>query len=86
MNHTPLFLALPVALCAIVSAGGCAFDGNDKFACPGYPGQPLCLPPSAIYRLSEGAGPPPAAMQRPTQQTYSGAGQTARDGALVWSN
>lgn len=34
--------------------GGCA-TGNPEYACPGYPGKRLCLPPSAVYSLSEGA-------------------------------
>jgi hypothetical protein len=51
------------ALVAVVLASaGCTGFGNREFACPGYPGKPLCLPTSAIYRLSDGSGPPPARM------------------------
>ena len=42
----------------------CASD-NATFACPGFPSRPLCLPTSEIYRLTDGAGPPPAAERRP---------------------
>jgi len=44
---------------------GCATLGEGEFACPGYPGRPLCLPTSAIYRLTNGSGPPPAELPRP---------------------
>ena len=44
---------------------GCATLGQGEFACPGYPGRPLCLPTSAIYRLTNGSGPPPAELPRP---------------------
>ncbi|EGV16243.1 hypothetical protein [Thiocapsa marina] len=54
--------ATPLLLCAAL-LGGCA-SGNPGYACPGYPGKPLCLPPSAVYSLSDGAGPPPASVAR----------------------
>ena len=54
--------ATPLLLCAAL-LGGCA-SGNPEYACPGYPGKPLCLPPSAVYSLSDGAGPPPASVAR----------------------
>ena len=53
---------------------GCAGIGTQDFACPGHPGQPLCLPTSEVYRLTNGSGPPPAAMQREetgTEKTLS---------------
>ena len=54
--------ATPLLLCAAL-LGGCA-SGRPEYACPGYPGKPLCLPPSAVYSLSDGAGPPPASVAR----------------------
>jgi len=48
-----------------LSLAGCATLGEGEFACPGYPGRPLCLPTSAIYRLTNGSGPPPAELPRP---------------------
>jgi hypothetical protein len=63
--------ATPLLLCAAL-LGGCA-SGNPEYACPGYPGKPLCLPPSAVDSLSDGAGPPPASVVRPQPvQTESG--------------
>ena len=59
-------------LCASLT-GGCA-GGATQYACPGYPGQPLCLPPSDIYRLSNGLGPPPAAEVRPPLTASPGGG------------
>ena len=55
---------------AVVALGGCASD-NATFACPGFPSRPLCLPTSEIYRLTDGAGPPPAAERRPRTITTS---------------
>ena len=52
-------------LMAPLSLVGCATLGEGEFACPGYPGRPLCLPTSAIYRLTNGSGPPPAELPRP---------------------
>ena len=52
-------------LLAPLSLAGCATLGEGEFACPGYPGRPLCLPTSAIYRLTNGSGPPPAELPRP---------------------
>jgi hypothetical protein len=52
-------------LLAPLSLVGCATLGEGEFACPGYPGRPLCLPTSAIYRLTNGSGPPPAELPRP---------------------
>jgi hypothetical protein len=43
-------------LLASLSLMGCATLGEGEFACPGYPGRPLCLPTSAIYRLTNGSG------------------------------
>jgi hypothetical protein len=47
-----------------LSLPGCSGFGNRDFACPGYPGHPLCLPTSEIYRLTDGSEAPPAAMVR----------------------
>ena len=52
-------------LLAPLSLAGCATLGEGEFACPGYPGRPLCLPTSEIYRLTNGSGPPPAELPRP---------------------
>jgi hypothetical protein len=52
-------------LLAPLILSGCATLGEGEFACPGYPGRPLCLPTSAIYRLTNGSGPPPAELPRP---------------------
>jgi hypothetical protein len=58
---------------AVLASAGCTGLGNREFACPGYPGKPLCLPTSAIYRLTDGSGPPPARM------THSKSEQAPRD-------
>jgi hypothetical protein len=47
---------------AVLGSASCSGFGNREFACPGYPGKPLCLPTSEIYRLTDGSGPPPARM------------------------
>ncbi len=52
-------------LMAALSLAGCATLGEGEFACPGYPGRPLCLPTSEIYRLTNGSGLPPAELPRP---------------------
>jgi len=39
---------------------GCAGVGKQDFACPGYPGKPLCLSASDVYRLTEGDRMPQA--------------------------
>ena len=59
------FLATALLVTALPSLPGCATLGEGEFACPGYPGRPLCLPTSAIYRLTNGSGPPPAELPRP---------------------
>jgi hypothetical protein len=51
-----------VSLCLFLA--GCSGFGNRDFACPGYPGHPLCLSTSEIYRLTDGSEAPPAAMVR----------------------
>ena len=33
---------------------GCAGVGKQDFACPGYPGKPLCMSASEVYRLTDG--------------------------------
>ena len=55
----PLVVALGLAVSACTG-------GNATYGCPGLPGQPLCLPPSSIYALTAGQGPPPAAQRRPS--------------------
>lgn len=60
MIHARAAVFLAVAL-----LGGCA-SNTTPFSCPGYPSQPLCLPPSDIYRLSDGPGLPPASSPRPS--------------------
>ena len=62
MSRALLATALLLAPLSLV---GCATLGEGEFACPGYPGRPLCLPTSAIYRLTNGSGPPPAELPRP---------------------
>ena len=65
--------------------------GNAKYGCPGLPDKPLCLPPSSIYALTEGQGPPPAARRRPST-LKSGARAPccsttkADDAALGWAD
>lgn len=56
------FFWLAAVAAAVIAVAGCTGFGNREFACPGYPGKPLCLPTSAIYRLTDGSGPPPARM------------------------
>ena len=47
-NHAPMLtLMLSAAL------AGCAGVGKQDFACPGYPGKPLCLSASEVYRLTD---------------------------------
>ena len=58
-------LATTLLVTAVPGLAGCATLGEGEFACPGYPGRPLCLPTSAIYRLTNGSGPPPAELPRP---------------------
>ena len=58
-------LATTLLVTALPVLPGCATLGEGEFACPGYPGRPLCLPTSAIYRLTNGSGPPPAELPRP---------------------
>ena len=45
-------LALSLVLTGTLT--GCAGIGKQDFACPGYPGKPLCLSASDVYRLTEG--------------------------------
>jgi len=52
-----------------LSLPGCSGFGNRDFACPGYPGRPLCLPTSEIYRLTDGSEAPPAAMGRAKERS-----------------
>ena len=48
-NHAPMLtLMLSAAL------AGCAGVGKQDFACPGYPGKPLCMSAAEVYRLTDG--------------------------------
>jgi hypothetical protein len=74
----------PLALtaCAVAALAGCA-GYNTRYACAGYPSAPLCLPPSAIYSLTDGQRPAPAAEPRPgvldgTVARTGGTGRAAR--------
>ncbi|WP_295443018.1 conjugal transfer protein TraV [uncultured Thiodictyon sp.] len=64
---------LLVAVSPLAALPGCASD-NAQFACPGFPSRPLCLPTSEIYRLTDGAGPPPASERRPSVTTTTNSG------------
>ena len=46
--------ALTLALTLTATLTGCAGVGKQDFACPGYPGKPLCLSASEVYRLTDG--------------------------------
>lgn len=71
-----------LSLLAVALIGGCA-GRNTTYSCPGYPSQPLCLPVSEVYRLSDGAGPPPASTPRPSLiETEKG---IAAGSGWVWS-
>jgi hypothetical protein len=59
-NHAPMLtLMLSAAL------AGCAGVGKQDFACPGYPGKPLCMSAAEVYRLTDGHELPPAALTPP---------------------
>ncbi len=75
----------PFALiaCAVTALAGCAGD-SAHYVCAGYPSKPMCLPPSAIYALTQGAGPAPTAEPRPS--TLGGAVRTGDDAPLVTDN
>jgi len=53
-----------VSATLLLPLSGCSGMGSKDFSCPGYPGKPLCLSASEVYRLTDGSGPPPAAMIR----------------------
>ena len=44
-----------VVVAVALSLGGCAGLGEKEFACPGPPGEPLCLSASEVYRATDGA-------------------------------
>ena len=46
--------ALTLALMLTGMLAGCAGVGKQDFACPGYPGKPLCLSAADVYRLTDG--------------------------------
>ena len=48
--------AMTLALTLTGMLAGCAGVGKQDFACPGYPGKPLCLSASEVYRLTDGDG------------------------------
>ena len=52
--------AMPLSLTLTATLAGCAGVGKQDFACPGYPGKPLCLSASEVYRLTDGDGLPQA--------------------------
>ena len=62
--------AMPLALTLTATLAGCAGVGKQEFACPGYPGKPLCLSASEVYRLTDGDRLPPA---RPAPPQRTGA-------------
>ena len=45
--------ALTLALILTGMLAGCASVGKQDFACPGYPGKPLCLSASEVYHLTD---------------------------------
>ena len=45
--------ATTLALTLTATLTGCAGVGKQDFACPGYPGKPLCLSASEVYRLTD---------------------------------
>ena len=45
--------AMTLALTLTATFTGCAGVGKQDFACPGYPGKPLCLSASEVYRLTD---------------------------------
>jgi hypothetical protein len=45
--------AMTLALMLTGTLTGCAGVGKQDFACPGYPGKPLCLSASEVYRLTD---------------------------------
>ena len=51
-------LALSLVLTGTLT--GCAGIGKQDFACPGYPGKPLCLSAAEVYRLTDGDALPQA--------------------------
>jgi hypothetical protein len=84
---------VPLLLVMLAFALSACAGGNAKYGCPGLPDQPMCLPPSAIYALTEGQGPPPTAQRRPS--TLSGGSRApccasaktkAKEGEFGWDN
>jgi len=71
-----------VIAAALVTLTACA-GTSSEYACPGMPSQPLCLPTTEIYRLSDGLGPPPAAERRPSLIVTEH--PPAAGGGWVWS-
>jgi hypothetical protein len=51
---------MTLALTLTGTLAGCAGVGKQDFACPGYPGRPLCLSTSEVYRLTDGDQMPQA--------------------------
>ena len=45
--------AMTLALTLTATLTGCAGVGKQDFACPGYPGKPMCLSASEVYRLTD---------------------------------
>ena len=46
---------------------GCAGLGEGDFACPGYPGKPLCRSTAEVYRLTDGYALPQPVAKAPTR-------------------
>jgi hypothetical protein len=55
---------LVVAVLGTMLLAGCSSQA--RYACAGYPGQPLCVPTTEIYRLTNGDALPPASTRRQT--------------------
>ena len=56
-----------LALVLAASLNGCAGLGEGDFACPGYPGKPLCLSTAEVYRLTDGNVLPQPGPKAPTR-------------------
>jgi hypothetical protein len=56
--------SVAVAVLSATLLASCS--SQPKYACAGYPGQPLCMPTTEIYRLTNGDALPPASTRRQT--------------------
>jgi len=57
--------ALMLTLMLTAALTGCAGVGKQDFACPGYPGKPLCMSAAEVYRPTDGHELPGAALTPP---------------------